>query len=173
MPVETFPVRSLRALLGAEGFAVLVVIVVVVGLLLLARLRRRGARRSTALLAVVAAWLTLAGVAQLTLFGGAGIGADPQLYLDPIEGAQGWRGIAWRPVIDNITLFVPVGASVAVWWRRTPLVTVWMACVALSIAVEGFQWLVPTGRIANSADVLANATGAAIGILLARLTRVR
>jgi hypothetical protein len=166
-------VRALRASLDAGGFAVAVILLVVVGLLVLAALRRRGAHASTAVLAIVGAWVTIAGVAELTLFGGAGIGADPRLYLDPIEGASGWRGIAWRPVIDNVTLFVPVGATVAAWWRRTSVVTVLLSCVALSLAVEGFQLLVPTGRIANSADVLANGTGAALGIGLAVLTGAR
>lgn len=166
-------VRALRGTLDAGGFAALVVLTVLVALTVLAALRRRGARASTALLAIVGAWITIAGVAELTLFGGLGIGADPRLYLDPIEGAWGWRGIAWRPVIDNVTLFVPVGATLAAWWRRTPARTVWLACLALSLAVEGFQLLVPTGRIANTADVLANGLGAAVGIGLAAVTRVR
>lgn len=166
-------VRGLRAELDAVAFALVVVALVALGLVVLALLRRRGARGSAGLLAILGAWVTIAAVAELTLLGGEGIGADARLYLDPVEGAWGWAGIAWRPVIDNVTLFVPVGAMLAAWWRRTPLLTVWAAAVTLSLAVEGFQLLVPTGRIANSADVLANATGAAVGIGLARLTGVR
>lgn len=165
--------RGLRAELDATGFALVVIALVALGLVVLALLRRRGARASSGLIALVGAWLTIAAVAELTLIGGEGIGADPQLYLDPVEGAWGFAGIAWRPVIDNVTLFVPVGAMLAAWWRRTALGTVWFAAVVLSLAVEGFQLLVPTGRIANSADVLANATGAALGVALAALTGVR
>ena len=166
-------VLGLRAELDATGFALVVLAVVALGLVVLTLLRRRGARGSAALLSIVGAWLTIAAVAELTLFGGEGVGADPRLYLDPVEGALGWAGIAWRPVVDNVTLFVPVGAMLAAWWRRTSLATVWFAAVTLSIAVEGFQLLVPTGRIANTADILANATGAAIGVGLAALTGVR
>lgn len=171
--VTAWTVRGLRAALDADAFAAFVVALVALGLVVLALLRRRGARASSAGLALLGAWVAIAGVAELTLFGGAGIGADPELYLDPIEGAWGWNGIAWRPVIDNVTLFVPVGAALAAWWRRTSLTAVWLVAVALSVAVEGFQLFVPTGRIATTADVLANAAGAAVGVGLARVTGVR
>lgn len=166
-------VRALRSELDAVGFALAVVALVALVLVVLALLRRRGARGSAALLALLGTWSTLAGVAALTLLGTEGLGADPRLTLDPIEGAWGWYGIAWRPVIDNVTLFVPVGAMLAAWWRRVPLGLVWLVAVGVSVGVEAFQLLVPTGRIASTTDVLSNGFGAAIGVALAGLTGVR
>jgi glycopeptide antibiotics resistance protein len=162
------PLSTLLDLSSQRAFQALVLLVVLVVLALTAALRRAGWRRtatalaSGALLVVVAAtlWLTLRPLA----IDGA---AHRILYLDPIEGARGWRSIAWRPVVANVVLFLPLGAlAAAVWWRR-PLVGVWLGCVALSVTIEAAQYLVPTGRVANAADVLANATGAALGVLLA------
>jgi glycopeptide antibiotics resistance protein len=76
-------------------------------------------------------------------------------------------------VFDNVVLFIPVGAlATAVWWRRTPALP-WLGCIAFSVAIEAFQYLVPTGRVANAADVLANGTGALLGVILAVALGVR
>ena len=88
---------------------------------------------------------------------------------NPIVGARGWSGIAWRPVIDNVTLFVPFGAALAALWCRRSWPVVLLAAAILSIGVEAFQWAFPTGRIANSADVIANTIGTGLGIALARM----
>jgi hypothetical protein len=163
--------RALRSALGAGGFLLGVTLVVVVWLVVIRLLRQRSgvvAQRIAALVAMLGLWVALAGVAELTLFGTQGLGADPRLELDPLAGAWGWSGIAWRPVIDNITLFVPVGAGLAaVLIGRHVAVPAGIALL-LSIAVEAFQWAVPSGRIANSADVVANFVGAVLGIGLAR-----
>jgi len=175
MPGDIAALRALRASLDAGGFLLVVVIVVVAVLLVVAALRRRGGRARSATataVVVVMTWLSLAGIAELTLFGPLGLGADPRLELDPIVGAWGWAGIAWRPVIDNVTLFVPLGAALtALWCRRSPL-AVLVAAALISFGVETFQWAYPSGRIANSADIIANTVGAAVGITLARLVRV-
>jgi glycopeptide antibiotics resistance protein len=168
------PLTTLLELSSHRAFQALVVLVVLVVLVLVGALRRAGWRRTAtalaggALLVAVTAtlWLTLR---PLVLDGPA----QRTLYLDPIEGAWGWRSIAWRPVIANIALFLPVGSlAAAVWWRR-PLLGVWLGCVALSMTIEAVQYLVPTGRVANAADVLANATGALLGVLLAAGLRTR
>jgi hypothetical protein len=121
---------------------------------------------------VVATGVVLAGIAQLTLFGTQGLGAAQRVELDPIAGAWGWSGIAWRPVIDNVTLFVPLGAALAALWSRRPWIWPMGAAVLVSLGVEVFQWAYPSGRIANSADVIANSCGALVGIVLARLAGV-
>ncbi|MFU8841705.1 MAG: VanZ family protein [Nitriliruptoraceae bacterium] len=135
-------------------------------------LRRRGATGTASVLAAVGLVLVVAEVLGLTL-----LGPDPdaprRLFLDPLDGARGWSSIAWRPVLDNVALFVPVGAfAAALWWRRHAAV-VWVGCVLGSVAIEAFQYLVPTGRVANTADVLANAVGAAVGLVLAALAGAR
>ena len=172
MPGEIAALRALRASLDAAGFLVVVVLVVVVVLLLIRVLRTRGGRIGAHLatgIALVALAVSVAGIAELTLFGREGLGAEQRLELHPLLGARGWSGIAWRPVIDNVTLFVPLGASLAtLWWRRRWTLPLGLA-VGVSVGVELFQWAFPTGRIANSADVLANTVGAALGIVIARL----
>jgi glycopeptide antibiotics resistance protein len=165
-------ITGLYGEVGRVGFFVLVAAVLTACLLFVALCRRRGNLRLAALVAGSSLTVVLLGVLSLTLFGWER-GAMPRLILDPIEGAWGWDSIAWRPVIDNIALFVPVGAlATAVWWRRSP-VLVWLGSVALSVGIEAFQYLVPTGRVANAADVVANATGALLGVLLALLLGVR
>ena len=176
MPGEIAALRALRATLDAAGFLAVVVLAVVVVLMLIRLLRARGGRFGASIatgLALVALAVSLAGIAELTLFGREGLGAEQRLELHPLLGARGWSGIAWRPVIDNVTLFVPFGASAAaLWYRRRWTLLLGLAAVA-SVSVELFQWAFPTGRIANSADVLANTVGAALGIALARATGVR
>lgn len=161
---------SLSTLLGLSSqhtFQALVLLAVLVVLILTAALRLAGWRRTATALVAGALLIAVAATLWLTLRPLAVDGSAQRiLYLDPVEGARGWRTIAWRPVIANVVLFVPLGAlAAAVWWRRSRVV-VWLGCVALSVTIEAAQYLVPTGRVANVADVLANATGALLGVLL-------
>jgi hypothetical protein len=172
MPGEIVALRALRDSLDAGGFLAVVVGVVVLVVLLLRVLRARGGRSAEVLassIALLAFVVALAGIAELTLFGREGLGAPQRLALDPIVGAWGFGGIAWRPVIDNVTLFVPLGAALASLWCRRRWPVLLLAAALVSVGVETFQWAFPTGRIANSADVIANTSGAALGIGLARV----
>jgi hypothetical protein len=172
LPGGPVSITSLQGEYGRVGFAVLVLAVLTCLLVLIGWLRRGGRLRSAQVLAGASFAGVLLGVLSLTLVGWDW-GAERRLFLDPIQGAWGWSSIAWRPVIDNIALFVPIGATAtAVWWRRSPA-TVFVACALLSVAIEAFQYLVPTGRVANTADVLANALGALVGILLGLVARPR
>lgn len=176
MPGDIAALRVLRTLLGAGAFLLVVVVIVVVILLVVRVLRRHGGRWGgivAGLVALLAVWVSIAGIAELTLFGTRGLGASQRLALDPIVGARGWSGIAWRPVIDNVTLFVPFGAALAALWSRRSWLVVLLAGTMVSISVEVFQWAFPTGRIANSADVIANTVGVGLGITLARTIGVR
>ena len=175
MPGDIAALRALRASLDAGGFLLVVVLSVLLVMLVVSALRRSTGRLGPAAATAIAAvltWVSLAGIAELTLFGPLGLGADPRVQLDPIVGAWGWAGIAWRPVIDNVTLFVPLGAALAALWCRRRPVTVLFVAILVSVAVETFQWAYPSGRIANSADVIANTVGAGLGIAIARLVRV-
>lgn len=167
-------ITGLQTELGRVGFTLAVLVLLILGLLMLASLRRRRALRTAGLGARIAFGVVVAGVLSLTLFGWvAPSDAERVLILDPIEGAWGWDSIAWRPVYDNVILFIPLGGlATAVWWRGSPLL-VWLACVAFSVSIEAFQYLVPTGRVANTADLLANAFGALIGIAIASWAGVR
>ena len=175
MPGEIAALRALRDSLDAGSFLLIVVLVAAAVLLVVRMLRMRGGRTGAvvaASVAVLAVAVSLAGIAELTLFGREGLGAEQRLELHPILGAWGWAGIAWRPVIDNVTLFVPLGAALAALWCRRRWYVLLMLAFSVSVGVEVFQWAFPTGRIANSADVLANTAGAALGIALARSLRV-
>jgi hypothetical protein len=174
VPGEIAALRGLRASLDAGGFLVTVVLAVGAVLLVVRVLRSRGGRAGSSLallIVILALAVSFAGIAELTLFGQEGLGAAPRLALDPVVGAWGWSGVAWRPVIDNVTLFVPLGASLAALWCRQRWLVLLAVAALTSVGVELFQWMFPTGRIANSADVIANTLGAALGIGLARLLR--
>jgi hypothetical protein len=176
MPGGLMTLRGVRGLLDAPGFLVLVAVLVSVLLVLVRLLMESGSRALRGVgvvLTFLLVWTALAGIAELTLFGTQGLGADPRVELDPIEGARGWAGIAWRPVVDNVTLFVPLGAGLAVLLRRSSLPVTLLLGTGVSLAVETFQWAVPSGRIANSADVVANAAGVLLGASLALLLGAR
>ena len=167
-------IPQLQTLLGRPLFVTGVVGVLLVLLLVVGWLRRRGAIGVAGALAWGGLLLSVAGVLSLTLYGPVPRElAEPRLFLDPLAGAMGWDSIAWRPVLDNVALFVPIGAMAAAALRWRSLLTVWSLSVAFSIGIEAFQYLVPTGRVANVADVLANAAGALLGLGLAALSGAR
>jgi len=66
----------------------------------------------------------------------------------------------------NVALFVPLGFLPAL-RRRWPALAVWGALAGLSATIELTQLLLP-GRYSSLADVVANAAGAGLGVLLAR-----
>ena len=168
-------VYELQGELGIRGFYLMVVGVVGLVLIGLRVLERRGDPGLARTLAWVALLVALAGVLAATLRPLTPLGAaEPRLILDPLRGMEGWAGrIAWRPVVDNVGLFIPLGALVPAALPRVPRSTLWVGLVSLSVGIEAFQYLVPSGRVANSADVLANGAGAAIGLLLHGLVTPR
>jgi glycopeptide antibiotics resistance protein len=167
-------VYELQGELGIRGFYFMLLGVVGVVLVGLRVLERRGDPALARTLAWIALLVALAGVLAATLRPVVPFGtADPVLYLDPIQGIAGWSGPAWRPVIDNVGLFIPLGAFAAAAMPRIPRGALWVGLVALSVGIEAFQYLVPSGRVANSADVLANGLGAAIGLFVHTLVAPR
>lgn len=166
-------IPEVQGLLGRGVFQLSVAVTLITLLLVVRALRRRGRSAGAVLTAGLALAVAVAAALVLTLRPVVDGMAVRTLHLDPIEGAWGWNSVAWNPVIDNVALFVPIGAlAAASWWRRSSA-AVWIGCVAFSVVIEATQFLIPTGRVANMADVLANATGAALGILLAVLLGVR
>ena len=158
---------ALERSLGADGVLVLAGLVLVVALTAIHLLRRGGAGRVADTLATLGLAVAIVGVVVVTLRPN-GIGAEPalrRLILDPVLGASDGHGrTVWRPLVENVALFVPVGALAAARFPGRGL-RVLLAAVVLSIAIESAQYVLPIGRIANSADVIANAAGAAIGVL--------
>jgi hypothetical protein len=160
----------LQRAFGLQGFYLLVVAVLLVVLLGIRLLESSGRATAARLLAWSVLLVTLAGVVEATLRPVVPPDqAEAVLILDPIRGAWGWAGVAWRPVVNNVGLFLPLGALAAAAMPRIPRVLLLVVLVLASIGIETTQYLVPMGRVANSADVLANGLGAALGLLLASL----
>lgn len=65
----------------------------------------------------------------------------------------------------NVLLFVPAGLLLCGAFPRTPRLRSWALCVLVSAAAEVTQLVLP-GRETTVVDVLMNATGAALGVLL-------
>ena len=91
--------------------------------------------------------------------------------LQPLTDAANKRGISYHTLIDiggNISVFVPLGATVALAWKSRN--TAWwpkalagsFAGLGLSLTVEILQKLT-TSRVSSLSDVGLNTFGAAIG----------
>jgi VanZ family protein len=65
----------------------------------------------------------------------------------------------------NVLLFVPAGLLLCSALPRTSPWLVWLLCVAVSAGAEVAQLSLP-GRATTVVDVLMNAVGAAVGVLL-------
>ncbi len=167
-------ILELQSALGRPLFTAMAAVALLTVCAVLGLAVRAGAHRAVRFVASVGLLVTVATVLWLTLRGLVDPGLAPRrLFLDPVAGAWGWDGIAWRPVVDNVALFAPVGAFASTAFVRSRLTRIWIASVVLSVGIEAIQYLVPTGRVANSADVLANAAGAAVGIAVATLLGAR
>lgn len=65
----------------------------------------------------------------------------------------------------NVLLFVPAGLLLCAAFPRASRSLIWTLCVLVSAGAEAAQLVLP-GRETTGVDVLMNATGAALGILL-------
>jgi len=72
----------------------------------------------------------------------------------------------------NVLLFVPAGLQLCCALPSTSRWLIWALCVVVSLGAEAAQVFLP-GRDATPTDVLTNATGAAIGVLLHAALSVR
>ncbi len=73
----------------------------------------------------------------------------------------------WSPfdTIANIAVFLPLGLILAVTgWRALPTIA---AGLAVSLAIEVTQFMLPLGRAADINDLMTNVTGAGLGWLVA------
>lgn len=68
-------------------------------------------------------------------------------------------------VVGNIAMFVAFGAFLTL-AAPVRLVSTVVVAAAVSLAIEVAQWVLATGRFADSTDVLFNTVGAALGYAL-------
>ena len=81
-----------------------------------------------------------------------------------------WLTYARIEFATNVLLFVPFGFLFTLILRRAHYVVL-PAAVVVTVAVESWQSLID-GRTSSILDVVANVTGACLGILLAALVRL-
>lgn len=99
------------------------------------------------------------------------LGASPQPALgwvtDALHQHLGLQELTRTDVerAANVALFVPAGLLLCALLPRTSRWLVWLLCVAVSAGVEAVQLVLP-GRYATPVDVVTNAIGAALGVLL-------
>ncbi len=101
------------------------------------------------------------------------VGSSGQSTLDLIPGnditdAFSDDGSLWQ-VVGNLLLLFPLGALLPLRLRglRT-LSRVALAAFAVSVLVEGTQYLIHTGRVTSTDDILLNTAGATLGAALTR-----
>jgi VanZ family protein len=145
---------------AAGKFGVILIEVVPAGLR--RRLASSGMSRRVAVIGLVA---YLAVLASLTL--GSSPGA---LFVSIARAVQSGEGPDWVTVSDvertlNVLVFVPAGLLLCAALPGVGRLLVWLMCVAMSVAVEAVQVFLPD-RQPTPVDVVMNALGAAIGVLL-------
>ncbi|MEI5585085.1 MULTISPECIES: VanZ family protein [unclassified Agromyces] len=88
---------------------------------------------------------------------------DWRIWLDADTWTMGTR----TEFVLNVLMFVPLGALLALTLRRAPLLVVTGVAVALGVVIELAQ-ISMVDRISDPRDVVANAGGAFVGVLIAR-----
>ena len=148
-------------------FVPAVAISVAIGLVANGRVARAlGVNRAVALSLVVSLGAilsaTLTPLRGALAFGAIGSGTCDlsRMGLAPLREL-----FAVNDVSLNVLLFIPLGLSIAFIPRSRLKVIVLIASIALPVAIEGTQLLVPAlDRACESADVIDNLTGLTIGL---------
>jgi hypothetical protein len=163
----------LRAFWGMIPISAIALPYALIGWPLLAARRRRRlpARYATATAGVDSAAFLLA-ILVLCLVT-MPVGTSGMSTLDFVPGADitaaiGDDGSLWQ-VIGNVLLLCPLGALLPLRMRRLrTLVRIALAALVASVLVEGTQYLIHTGRVTSTDDVLLNTAGATLGAALSR-----
>ena len=140
--------------------------------LLAARRRRRlPARYATATAGVDSAVFLVAFLVLCLVTMPVGTSGVSTLDLVPgadITAAFSDDGSLWQ-VIGNVLLLCPLGALLPLRMRRLrTLLRIALAALVASVLVEGTQYLIHTGRVTSTDDVLLNTAGATLGAALSR-----
>lgn len=127
--------------------------------------KRGGADARTTISRMAATWLVLAlvGVWYLTLTPIGDVGSHPGSSIDL------FAHIDARNAVVNVGLFFPVGFLARIVWGRArrPVTTSAIFCVAVSLVIEGTQWVAGLGRSADIQDFALNTLGGLAGVAAA------
>lgn len=116
-----------------------------------------------------------AGMIALTPVGGAGAVAGVNLVplrsLIDISTGSVDATVAIRNIAGNLVLFVPIGITLGVAFRRRPrpLVSATLIGFVVSVAIEALQYMFAVGRVVDVDDILLNVAGAWLGAASALL----
>ncbi|MEV6640024.1 VanZ family protein [Amycolatopsis sp. NPDC051371] len=163
----------LRAFWGMIPISAIALPYALIGWPLLAARRRRRlpARYATATAGVDSAAFLVAFLVLCLVTMPVGTSGESTLDLVPgadITAAVGDDGSLWQ-VIGNVLLLCPLGALLPLRIRRLrTLVRIALAALVASVLVEGTQYLIHTGRVTSTDDVLLNTAGATLGAALSR-----
>lgn len=128
-------------------------------------------RRSTRVWALALGLPFLAAVALLTLTPARVEQAMPNLLDLLLHAIQrlGWTGLDFTrlEVLANVGVFIPVGILAFLLLPRQAWPLSLLVGPAISVAIETAQAIGLPHRTATLSDVLANSTGATIGVVLA------
>jgi len=148
---------------GMEDLLWLVVIAFVAGVGVLVVSKRRGADARTTMSRLAASWLVVAlvGVWYLTLTPVGDSDSHPGSNLNLFAHVDA------RNVAANVGLFVPLGFLARIAWvgARRPAAKALGLCVAVSLVVEGTQWVFGLGRSADIQDFALNTLGGLLGVV--------
>jgi glycopeptide antibiotics resistance protein len=125
---------------------------------------RRGAQRSSGVLAEMSLFVSLVGIAAVTLRPTDG---DHEIHLVPLQDILGAVALHPRPaalagLVGNLLLFSPLGAAACV--RGDSLRRAGVVALGTSLAVEMTQLWIP-GRTTSTDDIVLNVLGALLGFV--------
>ncbi len=92
----------------------------------------------------------------------------------PFRGSTA-RGFCMRNARGNVALFIPLGFLLPLVWRRLRFGSALLTATAVSISIELLQYLSRpwSNRLADVNDVILNVAGAALGLAVVSLLRLR
>ncbi|HET8969498.1 MAG TPA: VanZ family protein [Candidatus Nanopelagicales bacterium] len=152
---------------GPEVFLFVLGVAVVAAVLAAIGLRYAAPLAQVVLVVVVIASVTL--VLYTTMRPAAASGVRLRPHLNPLptfsavlDGGPG--SIVFQQALGNLLLMLPFACALTLLagWRAALV-----SSLVFSVSVEIAQWVLATGRLAETSDVVLNVTGAAVGIGIA------
>jgi glycopeptide antibiotics resistance protein len=155
------------ALLSAHAHGLLVVgsVLGVVALLAMHRLSSSGRSEAacTGALLLLAGWLLLTAYATLSARYQPWVAPKSYVNLRPFASFTAEPARSTSELVENVALFVPLGALAPFVAGRRRLLVVLGSALVLSAGIECLQYASHDGRFADVDDVILNVAGAVVG----------